>query len=328
MSLYLVTGGGGFIGSALVREILRRGDQVRVVDNFLTGRRENLSEVAGRIELHELDITDLDRLAPAFQGVDFVLHQAALNSIPRSVSNPVNSNRNNVDGTLNVLVAARDAGVKRVVSASSSTVYGETLTLPKRESMIPAPVSPYGVTKYAGELYAKVFTHVYGLETVSLRYFNVFGPRQDPASPYSGVFSKFITALLAGKQPTIFGDGEQSRDFTFVDNVVEANLLACTAPSAAGDVFNIAVGERHSLNQTIELLCRIIAKQNAAKLATAIRPIYAPPRAGDIRHSQADISAARERLGYNPKILFEEGLERTVEWYRTLQPVRAESGPA
>lgn len=319
MACYLVTGGGGFIGSALVRELLRRGDEVRVVDNFLTGKRENLRELSGRIELHELDITDLDRLAPAFQGVDFVLHHAAIPSVPRSVSDPVTSNRNNIDGTLNVLVAARDAKVKRVVYAASSSAYGDTPTLPKRESMMPAPISPYGVTKYVGELYASVFTHVYGLETVSLRYFNVFGPRQDPTSPYSGVLSKFITALLAGKPPTIFGDGEQSRDFTFVDNVVEANLLACTAPSAAGGMFNIATGERQTLNQTFELLCRIISKQDAAALPTSIRPIYAPPRAGDIVHSQADIGAARERLGYSPKILFEEGLERTVNWYRTAE---------
>ena len=316
MARYLVTGGGGFIGSALVREILRRGDQVRVVDNFLTGKRENLRELSGRIELHELDITDLERLAPAFQGIDFVLHQAAIPSVPRSVSDPITSNRNNIDGTLNVLVAARDAKVKRVVYAASSSAYGDTPALPKHESMMPAPISPYGVTKYVGELYASVFTHVYGLETVSLRYFNVFGPRQDPSSPYSGVLSKFITALLEGKPPTIFGDGEQSRDFTFVDNVVEANLLACTAPSAAGGVFNIATGERQTLNRTFELLCRIIAKQDATSRATAIRPIYAPSRTGDIVHSQADISAARQHLAYSPKILFEEGLERTVDWYR------------
>ncbi len=328
MACYLVTGGGGFIGSALVRELLRRGDEVRVVDNFLTGKRENLRELSGRIELHELDITDLDRLAPAFRGVDFVLHQAAIPSVPRSVSDPVTSNRNNIDGTLNVLVASRDAKVKRVVYASSSSAYGDTPALPKRESMMPAPISPYGVTKYVGELYASVFTHVYGLETVSLRYFNVFGPRQDPTSPYSGVLSKFITALLAGKPPTIFGDGEHSRDFTFVDNVVEANLLACTAPSVAGGMFNIATGERQTLNQTFELLCRIIAKQGATSLTTTIRPIYAPPRAGDIVHSQADIGAARERLGYSPKILFEEGLERTVEWYRTAERARTETGPA
>ena len=328
MACYLVTGGGGFIGSALVREILRRGDQVRVVDNFITGKRENLHELSGRIELHELDITDLDRLAPAFAGVDFVLHQAALPSVPRSVFDPVSSNRNNIDGTLNVLVASRDAKVKRVVYASSSSAYGDTPILPKRESMMPASISPYGVTKYVGELYASVFTHVYGLETVSLRYFNVFGPRQDPTSPYSGVLSKFITSLLAGKPPTIFGDGEQSRDFTFVDNVVEANLLACTAPSAAGGVFNIATGKRYTLNQSFELLCRMIAKQGATGLTTTLRPVYAPPRPGDIVHSQADIDAARERLGYSPKILFEEGLERTVEWYRTAERARAETEPA
>lgn len=317
MARYLVTGGGGFIGSALVREILRRGDQVRVVDNFLTGKRENLRELSGRIELHELDITDLERLAPAFQGIDFVLHQAAIPSVPRSVSDPITSNRNNIDGTLNVLVAARDAKVKRVVYAASSSAYGDTPALPKHESMMPAPISPYGVTKYVGELYASVFTHVYGLETVSLRYFNVFGPRQDPSSPYSGVLSKFITALLEGKPPTIFGDGEQSRDFTYVDNVVEANLLACKAPSAAGGVFNIATGERHTLNQTFKLIYGMIARQDTA--VGTLRPVYAPPRSGDILHSHADISSARERLGYNPKVNFEEGLKKTVDWYRTLK---------
>ena len=325
MARYLVTGGGGFIGSALVREILARGDQVRVLDNFITGKRENLRGLSGPLELFELDITDFDRLSPAFAGVDFVLHQAALPSVPRSVSDPITSNRNNVDGTLNVLVAARDAKVKRVVYAASSSAYGDTPTLPKHESMTPAPISPYGVTKYVGELYAKVFAHVYGLETVSLRYFNVFGPRQDPTSAYSGVLSKFIAALLAGKQPTIFGDGEQSRDFTFVDNVVEANLLACNAPSAAGGVFNIATGARHTLNQTFDLLCRIMAKQNPTIPANTMRPIYAPPRAGDILHSQADIGAARQHLGYNPKILFEEGLEKTVDWYRTAESARAET---
>lgn len=311
MALYLVTGGAGFIGSALVRELLHRGEQVRVVDNFLTGHRENLEEVAGRIDFREMDITSLDLLRPAFEGVDYVLHQAALPSVPRSVLDPVTSNRVNIDGTLNVLLAARDAKVKRVVYAASSSAYGDTPTLPKTESMKSAPISPYGVSKLVGEMYSSVFTKVYGLETVSLRYFNVFGPRQDPASPYSGVLSLFITALLEGRRPTIFGDGEQSRDFTFVQNVVEANLLACTAPNAAGRMFNIATGERQTLNDTFRILRRLILPEEAK-----IEPAYAAPRSGDILHSLADISLAREVLGYRPKIFFEEGLKITVEWYR------------
>jgi len=308
MARYLVTGGAGFIGSALVREILRRGDTVRVVDNFLTGRHENLDEVRGQIELCEGDITDFPWLRGTFQNVDYVLHQAALASVPRSIEDPQTSNRVNIDGTLNVLVAAHDAGVRRVVYAASSSAYGDTPTLPKHEAMPPDPLSPYAVTKLAGELYGKVFTSVYGLETVSLRYFNIFGPRQDPNSPYSGVLSRFITALLANKRPIIYGDGEQSRDFTYVDNAVHACLLACTAPEAPGHVFNIGTGERWTLNRVLAVLQSITG--------STLEAIYEPPRAGDILHSQADISLARQVLCYAPQVDFEEGLRKTVEWYR------------
>jgi len=307
MSIYLVTGGGGFIGSAVVRELLRRGEQVRVVDNFLTGRRENLAEVIRQIELREVDITDAERLRPAFEGVDYVLHLAALPSVPRSVQDPVTSNQVKVDGTLNVLCAARGASVRRLVYAASSSAYGDTPTLPKQEGMRPDPISPYGVTKLAGELYARMFTSVYGFETVSLRFFNVFGPRQDPTSPYSGVLSLFIASLLEGKPPMIFGDGEQSRDFTYVDNVVAALLLACAAPNAAGKVFNVATGQRYSLNRVFAYLRSIIGGK--------IEPLYGQPRPGDILHSQADISLARKALGYKPKVMLEEGLRRTVAWY-------------
>ena len=308
MSLYLVTGGAGFIGSALVRELLRRGERVRVVDNFATGLRRNIAEVLAQIEFFEVDITDPDRLRAAFEGVDYVLHQAALRSVPRSVDNPLASNRVNVEGTLNVLVAARDTRVRRVVYASSSSTYGDTPTLPKEESMPAVPVSPYAVSKLAGELYTRVFPQVYGLETVSLRYFNVFGPRQDPTSPYSAVLSIFISALLEGNRPTIFGDGEQSRDFTYVDNVVEACLLACTAPQAAGKMMNVAVGQRNSLNHVVALLRKITG--------TDLEPIYGPPRPGDVLHAHADITLARQLLDYEPKVFLEEGLRRTVAWYR------------
>lgn len=308
MSLYLVTGGAGFIGSAIVRELLRRGERVRVVDNFSTGRRQNLSGVMDRIELREVDIRDLERLRPALAGVDYVLHQAALRSVPRSIDDPLASNSANVVGTLNVLVAARDAGVKRLVYGASSTAYGDTPILPKQETLPTNPISPYAVSKLAGEMYARVFTRIYGLETVCLRYFNIFGPRQDPTSPYSAVLSLFIAALLRGQRPTVFGDGEQSRDFTYVDNAVEANLLACASPAAVGEVINIAMGQRQTLNRTLALLRRMIG--------TDIEPIYGPPRPGDILHAHADISRARQLLGYEPKVSFEEGLRETVQWYR------------
>ena len=308
MATYLVTGGAGFVGSALVRELLRRDERVRVVDDFSVGLRQNLSEVVDRIELLEVDITDLERLRPTLEGVDYVLHQAALRSVPRSVHNPLPSNYVNVVGTLNLLVAARDAGVKRFVYGGSSTAYGDTPTLPKRESMPPNPISPYAVSKLAGEMYARVFTRIYGLPTVCLRYFNLFGPRQDPRSPYSAVLSIFIAALIRGERPNVFGDGEQSRDFTYVDNAVEANLLACTPPGAVGEVINIATGQRQTLNRTLALLRELIG--------TNVEPIYGPPRPGDVLHAHADIGRARELLGYEPKVSFDEGLRRTVDWYR------------
>ena len=256
MALYLITGIGGFIGSSLARELLRRGEQVRGVDNFSTGKRENLGEILDRIDFREADILDLDAMQTACAGVDFVLHQAAIPSVPKSVLDPLGSNRANVDGTVNVLVAARDAKVKRVVYAASSSAYGDTPTLPKHEGMKPDPISPYAVAKLASEHYMVSFYRCYGFETVSLRYFNIFGPRQDPSSPYSGVLAKFITQMLRGEQPTIFGDGEQSRDFTYIDNAVEANLLACKAPAGklAGQVFNVATGRRVTLNETFKLL--------------------------------------------------------------------------
>src|SRR5712692_2868581 len=311
MALYLITGIGGFIGSSLARALLARGEQVRGVDNFATGRRENLAEILDRIDFRDADILDLDAMKRACSGVDYVLHQAAIPSVPKSVLDPLGSNRANVDATVNVLVAARDAKVKRVVYAASSSAYGDTPTLPKHEGMTPNPISPYAVAKLASEHYMTSFYRCYGLETVSLRYFNIFGPRQDPSSPYSGVLAKFITQMLKGEQPTIFGDGTQSRDFTYVDNAVEANLLACRAPASqvAGGVFNIATGHRADLNQTFRLLKTLIGYTGDVK--------YAPERAGDVRHSLADISRAEKYLGYKPKIEFEDGLSRTIEWYRS-----------
>jgi nucleoside-diphosphate-sugar epimerase len=313
MALYLVTGIAGFIGSSLAHALLSRGEQVRGVDNFATGNRENLKEILDRIDFREADILDLDAMRKACTGVDFVLHQAAIPSVPKSVLDPLGSNRANVDGTVNVLVAARDAKVKRVVYAASSSAYGDTPTLPKIESMRPDPISPYAVAKLASEQYMISFYRCYQLETVCLRYFNVFGPRQDPSSPYSGVLAKFITLMLRGEQPAIHGDGEQSRDFTYIDNAVEANLLACKAPSAkvAGQVFNTATGRRVTLNETFKLLQGLTSYKG--------QPKYGPERGGDIKHSLADISKAEAALGYKPLVNFEEGLRRTVEWYRSKQ---------
>jgi nucleoside-diphosphate-sugar epimerase len=310
MALYLVTGAAGFIGSALVHALLERGDQVRGFDNFETGRRENIQGVSSRIDFREADLLDFQAVQSACQGVDYVLHQAAIPSVPKSIADPARSNRVNVEGTLNVLIAARDASVKRVVYAASSSAYGDTPTLPKREDMTPLPLSPYAVAKLTGEMYAKVFHGVYGLSTASLRYFNIFGPRQDPTSQYSAVLAKFITLMLKGERPTIYGDGEQSRDFNYIDNAVAANLLAATAPEAdvAGQTFNIATGHRFDLNQTVELLRPLTGYTGDVE--------YAPVRAGDIKHSLADISRAQEKLKYQPSVDFQEGLRRTVEWYR------------
>jgi UDP-glucose 4-epimerase len=308
MASYLVTGGAGFIGSNLVDELLQKGQGVRVLDNVSTGRLENLTAARDRIELFEADIRDLETIRPCFAGVQYVLHLAALPSVPRSVADPLSANKVNIEGTLNVLLAARDAGAKRVVFAASSAAYGDNPILPRLESHEPRPMSPYALTKLAGEYYCQIFTRLYGLEAVALRYFNIFGPRQNPYSQYTGVLSKFITAYIKGTTPTIFGDGEQSRDFTYIDNVVDATLRACTAPDAAGRVINVGVGGRFTLNQTISLLNQIFSKQ--------IIPRYDPPRGGDVLHSQADISLARQVLGYEPKVPYEQGLRKTVEWYR------------
>lgn len=305
---YLVTGGAGFIGSNIVDELVRRHHDVTVLDDLSAGKEANLADVWGQIDFRQASITDLGAVLSASNGVDYVIHLAARTSVPRSIKDPIESNRVNIDGTLNVLVAARDAKVRRLVYAASSSVYGETPTLPKVETMPPEPISPYGITKYVGELYARVFGRVYGLENASVRYFNVFGPRQDPTSQYSGVLSRFMLAALRGEQPVVYGDGEQSRDFTFVENVVDETLRACEAQNASGIVFNGGTGARITLNEVLRLLEKITGKKIQAK--------YDPPRTGDIRHSQADISRARSILGYNPRVLFEEGLERTWEWYK------------
>ncbi len=303
----LVTGGGGFIGSNLARGLLADGHDVRVLDNFSTGRRENLVAIKADIELVEGDIQSASQVVSAVRDVDVVFHQAALPSVPRSIGDPVSSNAVNVNGTLNVLLAARDAGVKRTVCASSSSAYGANPELPKREDMATLPMSPYAVSKLAAEGYCRAFTNVYGMETVALRYFNVFGPLQDPTSQYAAVIPNFITAALEGRRPTIFGDGEQSRDFTFIENVVSANMLAATAEGASGRTFNVACGQAVKLNDVIGLIRELTGKE--------IDPIHEEPRNGDIRDSLADISAAREILGYEPRVDFREGLSRTIEHF-------------
>jgi len=308
MSHYLVTGGAGFIGSHLCEELVRRGHTVRVADSLITGKRSNLDHVPG-VEFLEGDLADPAFAQRAVHGVEYVLHQAAIPSVPRSVKDPIASNRANVDATLNVLVAARDAGVARLVFAGSSSAYGNTPTLPKREDMPANPLSPYALQKVVGEQYLQMFTRLYGLETVSIRYFNVFGPRQDPSSPYSGVISVFATALLENRAPTIYGNGEQTRDFTYVANVVDGVLRACEAKDASGEVINVATGGRISLNDLFRAMRGIIGG--------TVEPAYAEPRAGDVRDSQADITKAQRLLGYQPSVSFEDGLRRTVEWYRT-----------
>lgn len=317
MALYLITGMAGFIGSSLAEALIARGEQVRGIDNLSTGKRENLACLKGKAEFLEADITDPRASAEACRGVDYIFHEAAIPSVPRSVKDPAETNHACVTGTVQLLIAARDAKVRRVVYASSSSLYGDTPTLPKHEGMLPNPISPYAVAKLTGEYYMKSFFRVYGLETVSLRYFNVFGPRQDPTSMYSGVLAKFIPRMLRNERHTIYGDGEQSRDFTFIQNVVEANLLACHAPASqvAGMACNAATGSRSTLNLTYKILQKLTGYTGV--------PEYGPERVGDIKHSLADISLANKHFGYKPSVTLEQGLERTVEWYRESMAVAA-----
>ncbi len=310
MTTYLVTGGGGFIGSNLIHALVERGARVRLLESFITGRRANLAGVQDRVELIEGDLRRLADVEKAVEGVDLVLHQGALGSVPRSIADPLGTHEANVTGTLNVLWAARAAGVRRVVYASSSSIYGDTPALPKVEQMAPAPRSPYAVSKLAGEHYCRAFHAVYGMETAALRYFNVFGPRQDPTSQYAAVIPKFIRGMLRGERPQIFGDGTQSRDFTYVENVVAVNLLAARAPAAAldGSAYNVACGERFTLLDLVAILNTI--------LGTRLDPEFRPPRPGDVRHSHASIARAEASLGYRPAVRFAEGLRRTVEWIR------------
>jgi nucleoside-diphosphate-sugar epimerase len=310
MTAFLVTGGAGFIGSHIVKHLVAQGEQVRVLDNFLTGSRRNLDGALEKIELIEGDIRDAELVRRAMRGITYCLHQAALPSVPRSIEDPLTCHDINVNGTLNVLLAAKEAGVDRFVYASSSSVYGNLPVLPKREDMPTRPLSPYAINKLSGELYTRVFSSLYGLPTVSLRYFNVFGPSQDPQSPYAAVVPLFISAMRRDIPATIHGDGEQSRDFCYVENVVAANLLACTAPAekAAGKTFNIACGKRYSINELVTLINKILGKQ--------VEPLHVEPRNGDVRDSLADISLAGRCLGYEPRVEFAEGLSRTVQWFQ------------
>jgi nucleoside-diphosphate-sugar epimerase len=308
MRRYVVTGGAGFIGSALVRALLEEGRSVHVIDNLATGKLDNLEEIANEITVHELDVRDYDRIAPVIAGAERVFHLAALPSVPKSILQPVPSHEININGTFNVLRAAAEGKAGRVIYAASSSAYGDTEVLPKVETMAPHPKSPYAVQKLVGEYYAQVFSECFGLETVSLRFFNVFGPRQDPSSPYSGVLSIFMTCLLERRRPTIFGDGEQSRDFTYVEDVVSLMLKASKAEGVSGRMFNAGNGNRYTLNQTWELLQKIEGVQLPAQ--------YGPSRPGDVRHSQADTTAAQRFLGHAPRFTFEEGLRLTLDWYR------------
>ena len=308
---YVVTGAAGFIGSHIAERLLRAGQRVRVIDNLLTGKRAHLDflkSLNGDLAITIGSITEPETLRAVFEGADFALHQAALPSVPRSIANPLETHRHCANGTLNVLIAARDAGLKRLIYAASSAAYGDQAGEAKVESMSPAPISPYGVAKLTGEYYTAAFSHSYNLETVSLRYFNVFGPRQDPSSTYAAVIPKFITSMLRGERPTIYGDGTQSRDFTYIDNVAHGNLLACTAPNATGETINLAGGGRIHINDLVAQLNTI--------MGTSLAPIHQAERPGDIKHSRADIAKARDLLGYAPIFSFEEGLRRTVEWYR------------
>jgi nucleoside-diphosphate-sugar epimerase len=315
MALYLVTGGAGFIGSHIVEELVRRGESVRVLDNLSTGHAQNLAAVRDRIDFQQADIRELAAIRPFFRGVDYVIHLAAVVSVVRSMEDPVETTLVNLNGTLHVLLAARDAGVKRLVMASTAATYGDAVSLPHVETQAPHPLSPYAVTKLAGEYYGRIFHRSFGLEAVALRYFNIFGPRQDPYSPYSGVLSKFLLAYLRGATPIIFGDGQQSRDFTYVANVADATLKACHAPAAAGKVMNVGTGQSATLNEVILLLNELVG--------VPMKPQLAAPQPGDIRHSLADISLARSVLGYKPRVFLREGLGRTLEWFRIALTQRA-----
>ena len=308
MKKFLVTGGAGFIGSNICAKLINQGSFVRVVDNLITGKKNNLADILDRIDFIEADMGDENVAREAMKDIDVVLHQGALSSVPRSVDDPAATHQHCVDATFTLLLAARDAGIKRFVYAASSSAYGDTPTLPKVESMPPGPLSPYAAAKVVGEYYAKVFYEVYGLETVSLRYFNIFGPHQDPASQYAAAIPAFVTAILKDEKPTIFGDGEQSRDFTYIDNVVEANLLAAKAEHTAGEVLNIACGRAVTVNQIIEIINELLGKN--------IKPLYTDPRPGDVKHSLADITLAQKTIGYKPTIQFKQGLQKAIDWYR------------
>jgi UDP-glucose 4-epimerase len=308
MDKFLVTGGAGFIGSNITRKLVEQGCFVRVVDNLLTGKKSNLADCLDKIEFIEADMGDPAIAAQSVKDIDVVLHQGALPSVPKSVDNPAATNRHCVDATLTMLIAARDANVKRFVYAASSSAYGDTLTLPKVETMPSRPLSPYAAAKLAGENYCSAFFQCYGLETISLRYFNVFGPCQDPTSQYAAAIPAFVTAILRDERPTIFGDGEQSRDFTYVDNVVQANLLAASAKKTDGRVLNIACGDSVTVNEIVDMINRIVGKN--------IKPVHIAPRPGDVRHSLADISLAKKTIGYKTIVPFKPGLEKAIDWYR------------